>query len=475
MENPKLRTLIIRRNADDLKDWIDRAFQKFSLMGVTKSGNPPEFRVPCVPCGGTGKVKNQVCVACSGSKVGAILRTGHLNDEQAYTKYQGHEYQRILIEEINQIKTEEMYLRLVASCRSTVAETTYYGKTYTRIKPKVFATTNPGNVGHAWVRARFVSPAEPNTVFIDPETGLDRIFIPSSIDDNPTLIENDPNYVKQLDALKKTNEALYRAWRFGDWDVFAGQAFREFKRETHVIDKIIPKEEFTHLLSIDWGYGEKSAFAAYLNAIIPCSIDGEKFNRVVTYWEWYGNLRSPDDWAEIIYRDCVNMGVRPRYGYTDPAMHNTQTDGSVSIADIMQKKWKKLSKKNWCILKRGTSSNGRNSRVAGVATVHNWLAMGPNKIPYWVVTENCLNLIRTLPMLVYDDHNPDDINSDSDDHAFDSCKYLLGNVKYLPVKSGGVTNVIYSGERGVKMLDGSRGINLDKFKVIPRKLKKYFA
>ena len=145
VSNPRLRVLIIRRNSEDLRDWVDRANQIYSRLGATKAGNPPEFRWPS----------------------GAIFRTGHLKDENAYTKYQGHEYQRMLIEELTQIPGEEMYLRLIASCRST-------DKT---LPAQVFATTNPGSVGHEWVKRRFVDPATPGESFIGSDTSRDRIFI----------------------------------------------------------------------------------------------------------------------------------------------------------------------------------------------------------------------------------------------------------------------------------------------------------
>ena len=105
---PDARMLVIRRNADDLADWIDRAHKMYPYAKIT--GKPATIRFPS----------------------GAIIRTGHLKDDQAYTKYQGHEYQRVLIEELTQIPSEESYLKLISSCRSTIEG----------IEAKIFFTSN---------------------------------------------------------------------------------------------------------------------------------------------------------------------------------------------------------------------------------------------------------------------------------------------------------------------------------------------
>jgi len=119
IDKPKYRALVIRKNADDLRDWVDRARQMFAGTGAIFTGNPPEIRFP----------------------KGGIIRTGHLKDENAYEKYQGHEYQRILIEELTHIPSEESYLKLVSSCRSTVDGLEYQckvcsGKTHKRWKQR---------------------------------------------------------------------------------------------------------------------------------------------------------------------------------------------------------------------------------------------------------------------------------------------------------------------------------------------------
>lgn len=71
-----------------------------------------------------------------------------------------------------------------------------------------------------------------------------------------------------------------------------------------------------------------------------------------------------------------------------------------------------------------------------MATVHNWLKDGPDGLPYWVVTENCTKLIETLPMLVYDEHNIEDVDTTLNDHGYDSVSYFLIMQRFTDVKPG---------------------------------------
>lgn len=184
IENPRYRALVIRRNADDLRDWIDRARRMYLPTKAEFSGSPVEIKFPS----------------------GAIIRTGHLKDENAYSKYQGHEYQKILIEELTHIPRESDYEKLLGSCRSTVPD----------IAPQVFATTNPDGPGYEWVKERWHIPDEPKeNVLTTLEDGRQRVFIPARVEDNPVLMESDPGYVKYLESMK--DEDLRKAWREGSW------------------------------------------------------------------------------------------------------------------------------------------------------------------------------------------------------------------------------------------------------------------
>lgn len=210
-DHPLYKALVIRKNASDLTDWIERAKRMFKPTGAVFAGTTPIIRFPS----------------------GAYIVTGHLKDENAYEKYQGHEYHKILLEELEQIPSEERYLKLISSCRSTVPE----------LRPQVFATANPGGRGHSWIKKRWNLKGIPTRPVItqDPVTGRFRVFIPARVDDNPHIMQNDPTYVKFLDSLP---DGLREAWRLGSWDdveikgAYYGAMLAQARREGRI--KVLP-------------------------------------------------------------------------------------------------------------------------------------------------------------------------------------------------------------------------------------------
>lgn len=223
-DHPLCRSLVIRRNADDLRDWTDRAERWYVGQGYSRVGTPPEFA----------------------NKSGSKIRTGHLKDEKAYTKYQGHEYHKMLIEELTQIPTEENYLKLKASCRSTIPE----------LRPCTISNCNPDGPGFSWVRKRFSITGIPDKpiITVDPITGLKRIFIPSRLQDNPHLAK-DKTYKSFLDGLP---DGLREAWRDGSWEdpVILGSYYSkeidQAKREGRI--KLVPHDA-TLLVHTVWDLG----------------------------------------------------------------------------------------------------------------------------------------------------------------------------------------------------------------------------
>ncbi len=178
------RGLVIRRNAKDLTDFVDRAFQLWSNFGVKKTGNPAKFTFPS----------------------GAIIYTGHLGTEDAYTAYQGHEYDAILIEELTHIPTQLLFEKLMGSLRSI----------HKHLKPQFLGTTNPGGIGSEWVKEywHIQDDDTPNGVeFTD--NGIVKIYVPATINDNPHLMEADPKYVQ---FLKNLPADLREKWYHGSWD-----------------------------------------------------------------------------------------------------------------------------------------------------------------------------------------------------------------------------------------------------------------
>jgi len=181
VENPAYRGLVIRRNATDLADFVDRARTIYSPLGATVSGNPAVIKFPS----------------------GAIIYTGHLATPDAYTKYQGWEIHRLLMEEVTHIPSERLYEKLLGSVRSTVPGLT----------TQVFLTTNPGGAGHEWVKERFSIDNKPSRIKFS-RNARTFIYVNATIRDNPHLMKADPQYMKYLESLP---EALKEQWLNGSW------------------------------------------------------------------------------------------------------------------------------------------------------------------------------------------------------------------------------------------------------------------
>ena len=329
----------------------------------------------------------------------------------------GQEFPRILIEELTQIPLEKRYLQLIASCRSTIPE----------IKPQIFASTNPGGLGHAWVKKRFVDPAPPETPFKDPVSGRTRIYIPARVDDNPSLMDADPDYIKTLDALKDTDEELWKAWRLGDWNTFAGQYFREWNQELHICDQFTPLKENAIVGGMDWG--RTHAFAFYLSVIKKLEYDKKEFYRAKIFLEVYGHDKTPKEWATIIKQKITGMGLTfGDIGWIrgDPAMFSKLSDNSMSISD-------QFKEHGIDILPAS------NERIGGWENMHNWLSIAPDGYPYLQIARNCVNAIETIPLQIHDENNVEDLEKQDGDDSSDSIRYMLKHLKWLDAKRGAVS------------------------------------
>ena len=388
INNPRYRALIIRRDGKDLSDWVDRARVMYAGTGANFAYRPAEITFPS----------------------GAIFRTGHLNDTNAYTSYQGHEYQKILIEELTQISEEESYLKLISSCRSTVDG----------LEPQIFATTNPGGAGHGWVKNRFIDIGKWGETHLDSKTGLSRIFIPAKVTDNPILMEKDPGYLMMLDGLP---DNLKKAWKDGSWDIISGQVFTEWTQATHVIDPFPIPKEWKRWLAMDWGTNAPFAVGWYAE---------DYDQRFYLYRELYMNGRdfesamgvplTPKRLAKVILGINKKNGEDYDYCVADPSIFNKSLFGKMvdgqfggkSIAETMMEVGLKLIK-------------GDNDRVNGLGRMREVISTAPDGKPYYQIFSNCIKTIQMYPSICYDETHSklDDINTKGNDHGYDRDRYFF--------------------------------------------------
>jgi phage terminase large subunit len=377
INNPRYRGLVIRRNYDDLRDYIDRAADMYRHLEVEVVGNPAEFRF----------------------KTGAIIRSGHLMDKLAYQKYQGHEYQKMGIEEATLIADEEDYLKLISSCRSTLD-----------LDPQVFLTCNPGGPGHAWFKNRFVDNPREKTYY-DDVTGRSRIFIQSRVYDNPTLIEKDPGY---LEMLKGLPEELRRAWLDGDWDVYYGQYFSQWRYDVHVCEPFHIPSNWYRYRAIDYGY--KAPFA-----VVWVAVDPNK--NVYVYRDYYVAEMELSGHIDAINALSKDEEYRATMG--DPSMwirnpQNTNRSdlaaGShMAIADLLRKGGINVIKAN-------------NDRVSGWNLLREYLKWDDETPPKLHVFKTCNKFIETIPTLVHDLRRPEDLDTKGPDHLADAARYALMHI-----------------------------------------------
>lgn len=372
--HPRYRGLVIRLNAVDLTYWVDRATQRWEPFGVRRKGDPPIFIFP----------------------TGGIVRTGHLQDEKAYSKYLSHEYHKLLIEELTTIPTLDRYLNLISCVRSKIPD----------IVPEILATTNPGGDGHQWVKNRFVVRGPWGTPFrlLDAkgnETSMYGIYIPARVTDTPQIAEGDPLYIEYLASLP---EKRRRAWLDGDWDAYEGQMFPEFSRDRHVIAPMQPPSWWKKYRSIDWGFSPDPWTCGWYAV--------DELGHEIKYREAHGWEMTPEEVAlkilELSRDDGGNFGMT----VADPSMW-THRDESVSTAEKMERAGLPLEK-------------GNNERIQGWMRIHEYLRNNPvTGIPWLRICANCIKSIEALPLLVHDQKKVEDAAAHSMDHWPDHDRYHL--------------------------------------------------
>lgn len=307
--------------------------------------------------------------------------------------------------------TEFQYAYLLTRLRPNVAGA----------KPYVKAAANPGGIGHAWVRRRWrlwdksiqYQIYRPDRDTDDQVAIPSRCFIPAIVTENKWIMKNDPDYVNRLKA------SPFRKQLFdGDWSIFSGQAFPEIASGKHFAASFPIPSDWPRWVSIDYGYSRP--FSAHWHAQEPGT------GRIYTYRELYGiGIKETDQARRIVSMSIVDgRSERISFHVADPSVFSPRGGGS-SIAQVWQD--------NGLIVVRGN-----NNRKSGKARVHSYLAMASDGRPHWIIfKDKCPNLARTLPDLVLDESDPEDVETTQEDHAYDDCRYFLMSIQPPPVS--GVT------------------------------------
>ena len=360
---------------------------------------------------------------------GAKIHLCHCQYEKDMTKYQGAEIHVLMPDELTHF-TEAIYRYLRGRCRMGGLR---LPKKYEGRFPRIVAGSNPGGVGHNWVKATFIDGAPPMSIrrVGKDEGGMLRQYIPAKLADNPTLAETDPEYADRLDGLG--NPALVRAMKDGDWNIVAGGMFDDVWHEpTHVLKPFAIPASWRIDRAFDWGSSKPFSvgFWAESDGTEAKLADGTTrvFPRGTLFriGEWYGwngrpnvGLKMSDSGiAEGIKKAQTDMGIaeRIRSGPADSSIFDeTNGDSPAKIQERHGVRWEKADKspgsrkRGWQLM-RGRLLASKADRM---------------EEPGLFVFDTCRQFIRTFPVLPRDDKDPDDIDTDAEDHIADEARYRV--------------------------------------------------
>lgn len=330
---------------------------------------------------------------------GSRVLLGGFKDEGDIDKYIGIEYDVIIVEELTQL-TKEKYDKLRGSLRTSKPNW----------RPRMYTSFNPGGIGHAWVRDRYVVPFRRGQQ-------TDTRFIPSNYKDNPML---NAGYIEYLESL---GGALGRAWREGNWDVFEGQYFYEWDHERHVVAPFKIPITWLKYRSVDPS-GRAGVTSCHWYAV---NTEG----RAYCYREYFKTGKDLDEHAKAIARlSQDDDGVVEEYQYTviDAAAFS-KAGYSETAAEIFER--------NGVV---GLLPAAK-ERVVGWNAVHTYLR--------WTKTEQgytqpliqffstCANMIETIPLALHDERHPEDVMSintrftDAEDNTGNEHQDALDDLRYF--------------------------------------------
>lgn len=372
LKHPGHKTLALRRTFPRLRDsLIERSLERFDTSQARYHSGEKVWKY------------------ANGSKI----TFGYCDNEEDVSQYLSTEYDLIIFDELTEF-TERMFTKIRSRCRTRMV------KRRMGVRPHVIAMTNPGQIGHVWVKRYFVTATDygQSIVTYDLGDGYTRTaaFVPAKVSDNPHI---DPDYVRNLRSM---DEVSQRQYLHGDWDVFEGQFFTEFDRGIHVIEPFAIPKEWPRATGIDYGYTNPMAclWAAF-----------DQDGRPIVYRELYETKLTPGQQANRILAASNTARERITYNVLDPSCW-----AKTGIGDSIHDQYRREGL---------ACKRAMNARRDGWARVREFLKLDEEGKPGILFFETCSELLRTLPELIHDDTNPEDLDTDGEDHLADALRYLL--------------------------------------------------
>lgn len=317
---------------------------------------------------------------------GSCIDFGYCATENDVYQYQSAEYDVIRFDELTHF-TEGQYIYLISRVRGANG----YPK-------QIKSSTNPGGVGHTWVKGRFVDPSPPNKAFVGND-GMTRIFIPSLLNDNKFLMEGDPDYKRRLEALPERER---KALLYGDWNIFEGQYFTEFDTSVHIIEPFEIPKEWRRWRAFDYGLDRL--------ACLWFAMDSER--RVYCYRECCESDLAISAASKVML-EYTSPGESIYATYAPPDMWGREQLTGQRKADIFYFNGLTITKSS-------------NDRTAGWLAIKELLRQDANGEPRLMIFNTCTELIKCLPALQRDKKNPTDCATEPHEitHAPDALRYF---------------------------------------------------
>lgn len=356
---------------------------------------------------------------------GSTIQFSYCSNDKDLDRLQGTQYDVIFLDEATQLS--EYQMKVISACLRGP-----------NIFPKrIYYTCNPGGQGHAYIKRIFIDRR-----YEEGEIPEEYTFIQSLVTDNTALLKYNPDYVQQLKALPAK---LRKAWLEGEWDIFEGQFFEDFRAEpdrqlceklgitpemarashqcVHVIEPFDIPPEWTIYRSFDWGYSKPFSCGWW-----AVDYDGVLY-RIA---EFYGCVKDEPNTGvkmepNLVFKEIHRIETEHKWlrgkeiqGVADPAIWNAER--GESIADIAAKYQVYFTK-------------GDHQRLPGWMQMHYRFQFDENGYPMMYIFSNCKSTIRTLPLLMYDDHKVEDLDTNGEDHIADDIRYMCMNRPIKPIKA----------------------------------------
>lgn len=393
-----------------------------------------------IPSGGRYNSQDKVWKWPSGARI----YLGHCENINDVRKYDTAEFNYVAFDELTSFTEFQYKYIAIERCRSSQKG----------LPAIVRSATNPGNVGHAWVRKWFQTvDVKPNTIIKDKKSKTLRIFIQAFLEDNPVLMENDPGYSMRMELLP---EAEKRAKKYGDWNAFEGQVFTSWRNfplsdepsnARHVIEPFDIPDWWPRILAIDWGY--KAMTYVLWGAIAP---DGRLYLYREMHWketkisEWaveVANISKNENIIDFVIcrsaqqnrgdEKTIREQVADYIGMTPRLADNDRISGKMLVQEYLR--WAQLPKFKNEVVEFNKEYADHVLRNQGYDAYQEYLnsfkeTEDETNIPKLQVFNTLPLLIDTIQLCIYDENNKEDVKEFSGDDPYDDLRYIVKAAEY---------------------------------------------